>query len=215
MGQVQIRIAPGGRFNATGVNVKMLIAQAYDIREAQIVGGPGWISSDRFDISAKAEGDKINPEAVRPMLQALLAERFKLVIQREQKEMSIYALVAPKGAAKLKAAEGPGPMMRMGNGSLTAQKVKMQMLANNLSRSVGRNVIDKTGLTGEYDFKLEWTPQGGGGPGGPEGAHEPPPAADGPTIFTAVQEQLGLKLESQKGPVDSIVIQSIEKPGEN
>ena len=215
---IQIRISPGGRFNCKNVTTKMLIQQAFGVQDFQISGGPGWLTSEHYDIVAKAEGDEqIKPEQLRLMVQKLLADRFKLVIHRDTKELPVYALVVGKNGPKLQEGQGNGPMLRMGRGQLTGQKVGMEMFANNLAQHVGRTVIDKTGLKGEYDFKLEWTPDVSQPLGPREAGAEAPPPADpgGPSIFAALQEQLGLKLESQKGPVEIIIIDSIEKASEN
>jgi bla regulator protein blaR1 len=222
--RVMIGLQPGGRFTASGINVKHLIGQAYDVRDFQISGGPGWISSDRWEINAKAEGlpDRVPPGALRPYLKSLLEDRFKLRTHTETKEMPVYALVIAKNGPKLNAAQdgsGPGPMIRMGRGQFDGKRMAMSMLVNQLAQQLGRTVIDKTGLTDQYDIVLNWTPEPGQG-GGPFGGPPPPyaiQAADssGPSIFTALQEQLGLRLESQKGPVPILVIDSIEKPSEN
>lgn len=219
---MQMQIGGGGRFNAKNVTVKMLIQHAYNVRDFQISGGPAWLTSEHYDVVAKAEGDQqIRPEQLRLMVQALLADRFKLTFHRDTKELPIYALVVAKNGPKLQPSEAQGEeqrMMRMGRGQVTAQGVGIDMLANNLAQQLGRTVIDKTGLTGRYDLKLEWTPDISQ-PFGPKefGPDGPPPAADpgGPSIFTALQEQLGLKLETQKGPVEIIVIDHIEKASEN
>ena len=241
--RVMIQIQPGGGFRASGTTVKMLLTQAYDVREFQISGGPGWINTERYDIMAKAgdSGASDSPDDLRKMtdeqrrtvgeqmrerLRALLAERFQLTIHRETKEQSVYALVVAKGGPKLQQSEGkegsgPKGMMRMGRGQLSGQGVALQMLTQSLSSQLGRPVIDQTGLKGNFDFKLEWTPDPGqsGGPFGgapPPGVDGPPPPdPNGPSVFTAVQEQLGLRLESQKGPVEMLVIDKVEKPSEN
>jgi uncharacterized protein (TIGR03435 family) len=134
--------------------------------------------------------------------------------------MPAYVLLAGKNGSKLQPNSGePGPSLRGGRGQFIAKKVPMAMVAQVLSNTLRRPVIDKTGFTGEYDFMLQWTPepsQGtavGGPPPGP--APDAPPAADGPTIFTAIQEQLGLRLDSQKAPVETVVIDRVEKPSEN
>jgi len=164
------------------------------------------------------------------MMQGLLKDRFKLAFHRETKELPTYSLVVAKGGPKLKAAEiidgggeggsgggGRGRQIRtMGRGRFEASGVPVSALANHLSQVLGRSVIDKTELTGDYDFKLEWTPderQGGmmKGPGGESAAASDNPGA---SIFTALQE-LGLKLESTKGPVDIFVIERAEKASEN
>jgi len=239
-----IQIQPGGSFRTSGSTLKMLLTFAYDVRDFQIIGGPGWITTDRFDIVAKPErsaGAENPPDDPRKMteeqrktvgdqmrerLRALLAERFQVVLHREAKEQSVYALVVAKGGPKLQPAQakeptGPrGPMMRMGRGELSGQGVELEMLTRTLSSQLGRTVIDRTGLTGNFDFKLTWTPdpgQSAGPPGGlPPGADAPPPPdPNGPSVFTALQEQLGLRLESQKGPVEMLVIDRVEKPSEN
>lgn len=241
--RVMIQIQPGGGLRTSGTTLKMLLSQAYDVREFQISGGPGWINTERYDIMAKAEDAAVSDNAddlrkmtdeqrrtvgeqMRERLRALLAERFQLTIHRETKEQSVYALVVAKGGPKLQqseAKEGTGPrgMMRMGRGEFSGQGVALQMLTQSLSSQLGRPVIDQTGLKGNFDFKLEWTPdpgQSGGGPFGgapPPGADAPPPPdPNGPSVFTAVQEQLGLRLESQKGPVEMLVIDRVEKPSE-
>jgi uncharacterized protein (TIGR03435 family) len=170
------------------------------------------------------------------MLQALLADRFKLSIHRETKELPVYALVAAKNGPKLQEAKadatypngikGPdgvarGGMMRIGGGEVTGQGLPIANLTRMLSQQLGRTVIDKTGLTGKYDFTLQWTPDESQGPmfkgadGAPPGGNPAPPESSGPSLFTAIQEQLGLKLESQKGPVEIIVIDHVEKPSQN
>jgi bla regulator protein blaR1 len=224
--RVLLSLQPGGRFVSTGTTLKLLMTEAYGVRDFQIFGGPGWLNTDRWDIVAKAEdvADRIPIEQFRPMLRVLIEDRFQLKVHREMKEMPAYVLLVGKSGSKLQAnSGGPGPMLRMGRGELTGKKASMAMVLQVLSQQLGRPLIDKTGLTGEYDFTLQWTPEpgqggfAGGPPGGPPGAgpEPPPPAADGPSIFTAIQEQLGLRLDSQKVPVETIVIDSVEKPSEN
>ena len=220
-----LRIEPGGRFEATGVPLKLLITEAYDVRDFQVSGGPPWIATDRWDLVAKADGvpDRIPMGQFKPMLAALIEDRFQIKTHRETKELPIYALVIDKKGSKLQANAGePGPQLRMGRGQLIGKKIPMAMVAQQLSQQLGRTVVDKTGLTGDFDFTLNWIPdpgQGGGffgpppGPGGSEGS--PPGDPNGPSIFTAVQEQLGLKLESEKGPVEILVLDKVERPTEN
>lgn len=240
--RVMLGMQRGGRFTANNVPLRLLITNAYRIQDFQIDGAPGWLATDRFDIVAKAETEV--PEAqLQLMVQALLAERFKLAVHRDTKEMPIYALVLshPDGklGPKLKpssvdcdamraqarngappAPPAPGAMMpcgmRMGPGSLTGSSMSMAQFTRTLSNAVRRVVVDKTGLSGGYDFDLSFTPEQvqsggpGGGPGGPGGG----PAIDpnGPSIYTALQEQLGLKLDSQRGPVETLVIDHVEPP---
>jgi len=237
---ISMRMAPGGRFIANNITAKQLIENAYDIQGFQISGGPNWLDSTRYDIIAKAEDSPGKEEGSlsagerelsfsqsRLRLQSLLAARFNLQCHNASKEGSVYALVIAKNGPKLQAASAgqqhsPNRGMRMRPGQLDAQSATISFLAQALSRQLGRTVVDKTGLTGLYNFTLQWTPDQreaqmfkgpGAGPGEPGVA--PPPDASGPSVFTAIQEQLGLKLESQKGPVEILVIDHVEPPSEN
>jgi len=253
--RVMLGIQPGGRFNASNVPVRLLIRNAYQVQDSQLVGGPGWIANERFDIVAKAEGNFLPPQpgSVGPMqimMRNLLKERFKLVVHNEAREMPIYALVLARSdgklgtqlrqstvdCAKMAAERGraggppPGPPppgermqcgMRIGGGQLMGGGFPMSQLAQTLSTFAQRTVVDRTGLSGAWDIDLNWTPDPGqsGGPfgplpgGPPPGVPAPPPIdPNGPSLFTALQEQLGLKLESTRGPVDVLVIDSVEMP---
>ncbi len=235
--RARFQMPPGGRINATNITLKQLIIFAYQIKDTQLAGAPGWIDSDRYDISAKAEGPA-SPDQLQLMMQTLLADRFKLSLRHEMKEMPMYALVVANDGPKLHEAkdadvdvqpggarpagpDGPRPKnrsMRMGRGQLSAQSARVSMLADLLSSELGRVVVDKTGLTGLYDFELKWTPEVSQNQmfKGPDAVGSAPaPDTSGPTIFTALQEQLGLKLEAQKGPVEVFVIDHVEKPTEN
>jgi len=231
------------------MTLKFLITMAYDVKDFQVSGGPSWVNSERYDIDAK-EPDSIAqimeklPREQRglladSMLQSLLADRFQLKLTRGTKDMPAYALVVAKSGPKLQEAKpvdtpaeapsGPnghphGPMMRMGRGEINGQGVPLSFLASVLSQQLGRTVLDKTGLKGNYDLTLKWTPEqgegmmmAGPGPGGggppPDGA--PPPDASGPSIFTALQEQLGLRLEATKAPAEVLTIDHVERPSEN
>jgi bla regulator protein blaR1 len=232
-------VQPGGRVTVSNCTVKRLIQDAYGIKDFQIAGGPGWIGSDIFDITAKAEGSGTNFDQIKLMLQSLLAERFQLVLRRDTKEMPVYALVVDKNGPKFKAASesdpniidlsqrpdlaGAGARHRftiIRRGRLTAQGTNMTMVTSQLSDFLGRPVVDKTALTGTYDLKLEWVPDENQVAmfqtmGVPEGFGAPPRDWQGPSLFAALQEQLGLKLESQKGPVEIFTIERIERPSEN
>ncbi|HXP87207.1 MAG TPA: TIGR03435 family protein [Bryobacteraceae bacterium] len=220
-----IGFQPGGRFNANAP-LKMLISVAYDVQNHQIAGGPNWLESARFNIEAKPESAMPPPgpafqTQMRLMLQSMLEDRFKLALHRETREEQVYDLVVAKGGSKLKKATETQKKNQQGmgirRGQLNGSAAPIVMLANTLSQQLGRPVIDKTGLTATYDFSLTYTPepgQGGGfGPPGPDAP--PPPDPNGPSIFTALQEQLGLRLESAKGPVDVLVIDHAEKPDAN
>lgn len=238
-----IRPLPGGRLNVTNVPLKQLITVAYRVQDFQISGGPDWLNSERFDIAAKAEEDA-NFDQLRLMLRSLLEDRFQLKLRRETKEAPIYALVMANkrgkygpnlqessgdcpprdgGAPPPRPPSAPGQMptpvcggMFGGLGRLAGSKISLAQLTDILSRSVGRPVVDKTGLTGKFDIKLEWTPdQVQFSPGSPDPARPAPPPDAGPTIFTAIQEQLGLKLAAEKGPVEVLIVDHAEQPDEN
>ena len=153
------------------------------------------------------------------MFQTLLADRFQLKTHRETKELPVYAVTVGKNGPKLSKADpaGKGTQMSMGRGQLKAKKASIEQLAKLLGNQLGRTVLDKTGLAGDFDFELTWTPDVTGPLGPKEGGVDGPPPVDpgGPSIFTAIQEQLGLKLESQKGPVEILVIDSVERASEN
>jgi uncharacterized protein (TIGR03435 family) len=216
-----MRNLPGGAVRFSGMPLRMLIMSAYDVKAFQISGGPDWISTDRWDIQAKVEGveGRLTMPQQRPMLQALMADRFQLKIHKETREMPVYALLVDKKGTKLVEHTTGEVQVRSGNGMLSVKKHGMEWLAFWLAQQLGRVVIDQTNLKGEYDFQLEWTPDPG--QGGAESIGLPPemprPRAEttGPSIFTALQEQLGLHLVSQKGPVEIVVIDSVEKPSAN
>ena len=226
-----IQLAPGGRFMATGATVGMLIKFTEDLMDDQLLGGPSWIGSERYDIVAQldnplgADPRTLNDEQrmafqqqVKKMVEAVLADRFQLKFHRAMKELPVFALVVEKNGAKLSASQQDArpSIRRNALGEIAAQHASSGLLAEFLSAQVGRSVIDKTGLTGSYDFKLAWTPDPSQLPAsmaaGGEGA---PNVPEGPSIFTALKEQLGLRLEPQKGPVAILMIDRIEKPSVN
>ena len=273
-GLIGLGMQPGGRYTATNVPLRLLIQNAYQIQPNQLVGAPGWLDTDRFDIVAKADpalltpppgGPGSGPAAVQLMVRALLADRFKLTVHNETRDLPIYALVLARSDGSLGpqmkpiSAEcatmlatrrgGPGPGGRggpgpggpppppappqpgekipcgqtmLGPGTLRSGGAGMAQITQMLSQaggpmaqSTGRLVQDKTGLTGQYEFELQWTPEPGQGPLG-RGGDLPPgfpvPDPNGPSLFTAIQEQLGLKLDARRAPVDVIVIDKVEHP---
>jgi bla regulator protein blaR1 len=217
------RALPGGQLMAMGVTLKFLIIQAYQVEAFQIFGGPGWAGTDRWDIQAKPEGieGRLSRAEEAVMVRALLKDRFQLKAHLESREMPVYALVVAKGGPKLSAAQPSVQGGRTPPGAWNLKNVGAADLAKHLSEQLSRTVVDKTGINGHYDIKLEWTPERG--EGGPE-ALGLPPAPDaatatvpstGPSIFTALQEQLGLRLESTKGPVEIVVIDHVDRPSAN
>jgi uncharacterized protein (TIGR03435 family) len=226
---MRIMTKPDG-FSSTNVSLLTLIGYAYGIKQDLISGGPGWIDSKGFDVDAKVAGPdveqlkKLTPLQRGSMLQSLLADRFKLKIHSETKTLPIYELTLMKGGPKFKEAapEPPagderkdnnpgkhGGMTRMGPGEFTGQEIPIASLAGILCYVVHRTVLDKTGLTGKYDIALRYAAEDG--PQKDDGAAE----TSSPSIFTALQEQLGLKLVSTKGPVETLVIDHVELPSEN
>lgn len=208
-------------------------------------GGPSWFNSDRYDVEAKMDPGAVDAfnklstddrNVVRQhMLQALLAERFGLVFHRENRDMQVYTLVIGKNGSKLHEAKpgdtypngikfssgpgGPGVMLMMsgpgGSFTVTAQGVPLSDFIPQLSGNSGRPILDKTGLTGKYDFVLTYSPEQNSPASAPNGQPPPPTDSGAPSLFTAVQEQLGLKLEPGKGPVEVIVIDQAARPSEN
>jgi uncharacterized protein (TIGR03435 family) len=227
-GMMRVMTKPDG-FSCDNISLKNLISNAYGIRQELISGGPGWVASVGFDVDAKVAGPdvetlkKLSPKQRSSMLQSLLEERFKLKVHRETKVLPIYDLVIAKGGSKLKelpaadlVADAKDPdhgkhpgMMTMGPGTFKGQALPAQAIANEISFVLEYTVVDKTGLTGKYDLDLKWKPEGDA-PSADDGAAE-----SGVSIFTAVQEQLGLKLQPTKGPVETLVIDHVEQPSEN
>ncbi len=221
---VHIGVSASGSFEAVGITLKGLITQAYDVRPFQLVGLSGWMDTDRYEIHTKDETPGPSEAELAKMteeqrnayhdrflakMRALLAERFQLKVHRETKEMPVYVLTVAKDGSKLRTPPdngSPGGNLTArrnseGKSEVIGEKLPVASLAWFLQGTVERTIIDRTGLTGKYDFTLTYAPEMGD--------------ITGPSIFTALQEQLGLKLESGKGPVDVVVIDSAEKPSAN
>jgi bla regulator protein blaR1 len=199
-----------GMYRTHNLSLKRLIATAYEIDLRQIYGGPNWVDSESYDITAKfPKGAALTHEKVLQMLQSLLADQFQLVIHREPRQISGYELVVAKKGLKMERAKPDQKDSNVHSNSthLKAENVTMEKLARSLSRNrdVGELVVDKTGLTAGFNFELDWSP---------EQPNSKPDASpdDRPSIFTALQEQLGLKLESAKIPIPAIVIDRAVKP---
>jgi uncharacterized protein (TIGR03435 family) len=232
-GRWRVRFTSDG-YSARGMTLGQLLQEAYGIFEAdRISGEPKWVNSERYDIEAKVDDadvsrlEDLDRDQRERMVQALLADRFQLKAHREFKDRPIYALVVAKNGPRLQKSkheeENRGKMKGMGGvvtrgrpGQLTVEWDTMAGFAQLLTQQLDRKVVDKTELTGRYDFKLDWTPEDRAAPigSGPNGTASVPDSSS-PSIFTAVQEQLGLKLEPQTGPVEILVIDSVEMPSEN
>jgi uncharacterized protein (TIGR03435 family) len=200
----------GNRVTATASTLLDMITTAYHVRYDQVSGGPSWVNSDHFDLDARADGAaSIEPEQMRAMLQALLADRFHLKIHHETKDVPMYSLVINKNGPKLResvSADQPkGRITANGSGMhMEAAQGTMAQLALRLSgNGAGRPVTDKTGLIGKYTYTLDWM------------NGTPTPDSEWPSLFVALQAQLGLKLESTSGPGEIIVIDQAGKPDAN
>ena len=218
-------------YSATGTNVMFIVMDAYKLRNFDLVTGlPGWAKTIRYDVETKMSPEMIEefkklPQDQRDakrqlMVRAMLVDRFKLVAREEDKEMPVYALEQSKGGFKLKpivAGSDPektgaklpngmrGGMLMNGHNTLTGQSISIQFLASALSNTVHRQVVDRTGVTGDYDFTLKFQPEDA-----PAGGD-----SNDPSIFTALEEQMGLRLESTRAKVPSVVVEHIEQPGAN
>ena len=198
-----------GRLMGTNVSLKKLIMNSYEVRDYQL-SGPDWLDSELFDIVATMPRETTSEEAIR-MIQTLLAERFHLTMHHEARELPVYALVIGKNGTKLKAVGYGNSSTNSSPGKIVANKALMSNLANLLSRQFERPVIDMTGLKGFYDFELQWTPDEGAAMPKPGDAGPLPDSATGPSLMVALQQQLGLKLEMRKAPVDILVIDRVDR----
>ena len=214
-----IKPMPGGQeYSAQAAPVKLMMSLMYKVPLGQITGGPAWIDTDRFDIDAKADRP-YNLDDLHTMFQNLLADEFKLAFHRETREGRVYALTVDSKGVRMKVNESPQdfeiPIRGGNNGVLIGKRVPMTYLTWFLTQLLQRDerpVIDRTGLTGNYDFELSFAPDL---PPGVPRENLPPGLLDRPTIFEALKQQLGLKLEPQKGPVEYYVIDHVEKPAAN
>lgn len=189
---------------------------AYDVQEAQIVGGPAWFAGDRFVIEAKSDdGLPHSVPETREMLQNMLADRFNLRMHRETREGSAYILTIAKNGSKLKQSEHTATNIRASGNSIQIEGAELSRMTQLLSGVLGRPVIDRTGLHGVYDASLTW----GDAPvidGGTIGTAAPAPSdPEHESIFSAIQDQLGLILISRRAPIDTLVIDSIDQPSAN
>jgi uncharacterized protein (TIGR03435 family) len=197
------------------VTLRSCVKWAYGVRDFQLSAGPDWIAAERYDISAKA-ANKADDAELRKMLRALLADRFQLVVREERKQLPVYALIVSKARAGLKPSSDSGPAsMRPGDGALEFRNTSMAELAERLASrplSVDRPVVDKTGLTGGFDFSLKFADNAEH----LKGALEDVDRGTGPSLFSVIQEQLGLKLDAQKAELPVVVVErAVKNPGEN
>ena len=192
----------------TNASPKTMIRNAYDILSFQLAGEPRWLDTDMYDIVATTgSSEKISPDQLKLLLQNLLADRFRLKVHWETRKTSVYALVVDKNGPKFKESaevQEPGINTQKGPGraQMKGTREPISILASNLGNQLGRIVLDKTGLRGVYDWMLEWNP-------------DLTVDSNRPSLSTALQGQLGLRLEAQKGQMETLVIDSVERPSEN
>jgi uncharacterized protein (TIGR03435 family) len=209
-----------GTLTMDAAALRQIIGLAYGIQRVRVEGGPDWLDHELYDIAAKAENPEATRDEIREMLQTLLTERFKLAFHRDTRNLPVYTLVVAKGGSKLQRAKedektGVNFTAESGRLQLTLLKQSMAGLVNTLANRLNSPVLDQTGLTGLYDFRLEFAPDMPARPDGTTPMLNGVPVESGPSLFTALQEQLGLKLEEKKGPVEVMVIDHAEHPGEN
>jgi uncharacterized protein (TIGR03435 family) len=217
-------LVQGRRFKIINQPLTAILSFSYDVQAKQIIGLPPWADTDKYDIDAEPDGEGApSGKQWKAMLQKLVAERFKLTFHQDKRELSVYVLSVAKGGPKLTKSEGdpnglPGLFFRGKLGDLGVRNANMGDFTGLMQEAVlDRPVLDQTGITGRYDFTLVWTPDDSQFAG--MGVKIPPPAAeDGkapPNLYTAIQEQIGLKLEATKAPADVMVVDHVEKPSEN
>jgi bla regulator protein blaR1 len=214
-------IVNGRKFSTLNTSLSMMMQWAYGVQAKQIVGGPAWMDEDKFDVSAvpDGEGQPSGPQW-KMMLQKLLVERYKLTFHHDKRDLSVYALTVAKTGSKLTKSESNGPLPSLffgpatGGIQLPGRNATMVEFANVMQSSVlDRPVVDQTGIEGRYDFVLKWAPDDSQFGGHPPGATQTDSPL--PNLSTAIQEQLGLKLDVVKAPVDVMVIDHVEKPSGN
>jgi uncharacterized protein (TIGR03435 family) len=198
-------VASGWSISASHNGLKIMgtlrtfIKYAYAVEDVQVSGGPPWLDRDMYEINAKAER-QVTVEELKRMLQSLLLERFQLAVHPETRELPVYSMVLAKGGSKLQRGDDNLRGSFSMGGTLLRGTLDSAAFAAHLTSALHRTVIDNTGLEGTWQFNLTWAADD---------------AATGPSIFTAIQEQLGLKLESSKGPVQVLVIDRAQKPSDN
>ncbi len=205
---MSLRVTPGGMWFATGVTLRFLVTLAWRVRDDQVAGGPSWLDSERWDIAAKSESDP-GMKDFQPMVRALLEDRFKLAVRETSRQGPIYELVRAKKGPRLetpkerdctKDSDPPcGGFQFLERRHLIGKSVTMPVAAVALARILQQPVVDRTGIHGAWNMDVEWDPA----------------QSDGPSIFTALEEQAGLRLEPGRGPVEVIVVDRAEKPTAN
>jgi uncharacterized protein (TIGR03435 family) len=203
-GMISISPPDSPTFTARNINLEILIAMAYGVDSDNLLNAPSWLGSQQYDVTAKAEGNpRLTYQQLRAPLQKLLEERFQLAVHRQTKEGSGYALVAAKSGPKLLETKGEPPHSYILKSGLNLQNSSLDDLAGTLKKPAGRSVVNETGIKGKFDIKLSYAPEGAAN-------------SELPSLFTALQEQLGLQLVPRKAPIATLVIDRVERvPAEN
>ncbi len=201
-----VKMPNEGQFRATGVTARQLLMLAYDIQETQIAGGPEWLDSAKWDVEAKSQSTQYSVEETRRMLQAMLNDRFALRSRRETQQRAGYVLSVARGGTKFKAATEGNTNIRVAVNSIQLERGSIAQMTQALSAALERPVVDRTGLAETYNLSLQWDDA----PRGPSVA-----GRDYGSIFTALQEQLGLRLDPQQIAVEVVVIERMERPSQN
>lgn len=204
------RIEPGGSLSATGITLQRLMMSAFNVQDFRIVGGPEWLTARRWDVQAKPDRPATQDQ-IRSMLRALLETRFHLRSHSEVRQLPVFELSVDRKGPKVPRVKDPEEKLdvRLGPGSIQLTNNTAATFASQLSYSLNRPVVDKTNLSGKFDFALRWTPDPS------ETPDQPASAPIGPSIFTALAEQLGLRLKAAHGPVEVIVIDGVQLPQAN
>jgi uncharacterized protein (TIGR03435 family) len=207
---VDFRLQPGGRLTITNLELKTIIKEAYGIKNYQLTRGPEWLATDSFDIRAKVAGDPARKQMLE-MLRTALADRFKLKVHWRTEQGVVYALVPAKHGPKLKPSTANQSYLRLQRNTpeeevgvsytIDAKRVSMRMLADSLGNELDHPVVDLTALSDEFDFQLTYDIS--------------TDSTTGPGLFTAIREQLGLRLRPRKGKIEKLVIDSVERPSAN
>jgi len=210
-----VRQPNGGHFTAEGAVGKLLVMLAYGVQDSQITGGPGWFGTEKWDIEAKCDDNRHSPEETKHMLRKLLEDRFSLKMHHETQQRPVYLLTVGSNGPKFSESQKAATDLRVTSYSISLERGNMTGLTGVLATALGRPVLDRTGLTGLYDLSVQWddAPVREGGAPGLDVASAP--GNDNGSIFSAVENQLGLHLERQHAPVDILVIDHIEKPSSN
>jgi uncharacterized protein (TIGR03435 family) len=213
-----VHMPTAGHFTAEGAPVNLLVMLAYGLQESQIAGGPGWFAIEKWDIDAKCDDERHSGDETKRMLQHLLEERFSLKIHRDAQPRPVYIVKVAKGGPKFKPSKKNATNISSSSNSIALERGSIAEMTGVLATAVGRPVVDHTELTGLFDLSVVWddAPVSDGGLPGTKGSDaQEGPAGEHGSIFTAVQEQLGLRLEPSRAAVEVVVVDGVQRPAPN